>query len=698
MEPKAETPKAEAAARMVKQMGLTIKASSLYPTSHPGNALAVETLLVTLRGYLEAYGALSVHVGRQTLSVDGTVIPGGPSTSLAYALYTRKLIRFSVVATVDQQQLGKFVSILGTERAKPDATGGISRLLSEAGVADIQVKELAMGENNEVEVLGQDAFHSLLGQGRLTPEEGAQVIEILHSGPEDVGNLLSAAYALAGEALEGTTEEGRADQLLRATQSVDRLILNEPLDQHGTLYSNLAQALLMLEKPLGPSLMRTLLDKASEDVTAQVILEHLSSDQIADVILKSLGEGGVIKPAGTGAGGVRLGYEKAKTVLALVEMRLREQGKYGPLITEAVERALQPVLSAAEEDPLAVEFDESQITVSDEEMKRCLREAHGIDEAGSIRDVVRTLVDVLADSVEKEELVDVAETLAGYVSGLVEHRDFAVLREILQRVKTIAATAGSPLADVVNGLLKRIAEGPGVESLMAALWEMRMTPSEQEIQACVEVLADQLVRPLVRILGEEPRAGMRAMLRDLLVRIGSKHIDELGAFITDSRWYLVRNIADILGRLRSPEGIPYLVRLVRHWEPRVRTQAMDALVSIGTDAAQETISAFLDDREERIRLRALRSLDARGLPMAMPALRALLEAQGPSNRSFGLRQAGIETVARLGARDAIPALKKIAHTSFVFNKQGRELRRLARMALARIEGAPAVMDQAKRAS
>ena len=47
----------------------------------------------------------------------------------------------------------------------------------------------------------------------------------------------------------------------------------------------------MLEKPLGPSLMRTLLDKASEDVTAQVILEHLSSEQIADVILKSLGEG-----------------------------------------------------------------------------------------------------------------------------------------------------------------------------------------------------------------------------------------------------------------------------------------------------------------------------------------------------------------------------------------------------------------------
>ena len=61
-------------------------------------------------------------------------------------------------------------------------------------------------------------------------------------------------------------------------------------------------------------------------------------------------------------------------------------------------------------------------------------------------------------------------------------------------------------------------------------------------------------------------------------------------------------------------------------------------------------------------------------------------------------QAGIETVARLGARDALPALKKIARTSLVFNKQRRELRRLARMALARLEGPPAVMDQARKAS
>jgi HEAT repeat protein len=191
---------------------------------------------------------------------------------------------------------------------------------------------------------------------------------------------------------------------------------------------------------------------------------------------------------------------------------------------------------------------------------------------------------------------------------------------------------------------------------------------------------------------------MRAMLRDLLVRIGQKHLDELGAFITDSRWYLVRNIADILGRLRSPEGIPHLVRLVRHWEPRVRTQALDALVSIGTESSQATISAFLDDREEKIRLRALKSLDHRGLPMAMPALQALVEGREPLNRSFVLRQAGIETAARLGARDALPALGRLARKRFVFNKHSRELRRLARMAQATIQGVPATDQAGRKAS
>jgi len=682
-------PKTEAAVRMVKQMGLTIKASGLYPPSHPGNALAVETLHRVLSAFIQTYGPFSVGVGRHTLSVDGTTVPGLASEALAYALYSRRLIQFAFLPTISESQLASFVRIVGMERTKLEAAGGIGRLLSESGVTEIKVKELTMGPGQEVVVLGQDAFLSLVGRGKLSPEERERVIETLTAGPTEASRLLQGAYTLAVEAVDRVTEDAQLQQVLQATKSVDRLILNEPFDQQGALYTNLAEALLLLDKPLGPSLVRNLLSKAGEDITAQVILEHLSSEHLAKIVLQSLAEGDAVQQIARTMRVWNLDQEKAKDVLSLLELHLRDQDGGGRALRDTVQRELGPLPSAAAETPPPVEFDDSRVAVSDEELKGCLREAQTIDEAASIREVVKTLVDVLSNATEHGVQVDVAEALAGYLSGLMDRREFAFLREVLGRVKALESIAGPERAEAIRSLRQRIAEGPAVDGLVAALWEARTTPAEQEIKACIEVLADELVGPLIRKLGDEPRAGVRAMLRDLLVSIGAKHVDEVGASITDSRWYLVRNVADILGMIRSPEGVPHLERLVRHWDVRVRMHTLDALARIGTDPAQAALSAFLSDREERVRLRALRALDARGLPNAMPALQALLEGRDPANRSFALRQAGIETAARLRARDALPALKKLARTRLIFQRHGRELRKLAREAIASIEGQPA---------
>jgi HEAT repeat protein len=174
----------------------------------------------------------------------------------------------------------------------------------------------------------------------------------------------------------------------------------------------------------------------------------------------------------------------------------------------------------------------------------------------------------------------------------------------------------------------------------------------------------------------------------MLASLGPENVRALGAFVTDNRWYLVRNIADVLGRTRSPEAVPYLARLVSHPDSRVRTEAVDALASIGTEAAQLQICAFLNDPEPPVRLRALSSLDVHGMRMAMPALRHLLETRDLFNRRFVLKQAAIEALARLGVREALPALKKVAGAPFALGRRSRELRRLAQMAITIIEEPP----------
>jgi hypothetical protein len=681
------------ATRLLKQLGAAIKTAALYPPSHPGNARAVDAFFNALQAQMGTQGQCCVDVGKDTLAVDGAVVEDRANANLAYALYSRKLTQFTILPTVTRPQLAAFLGIVAMERTKIEEAGGVAHLLLESGIEGIEVTELSLEVDEDAEILGINAFFSLLGRGRLSLDERDRLIEILRAGREQIGKLLQNTYALARESADGNTEEGQVRQVLQVVRSLDRLILDEPFDERPSLYTNLSEAIVLLEKPLGPLLARAMLLGAHEDVAVQVIADHLTAEELAAWMLSALAEGNIVEQLATAVQRCALDREKTRGMLALLEGRLMRRGEGREGIADALWRALGSLPSRMRPDSPAVELKLAQHAVTDEELARYAVEAAAIDEPASVREVIKTCVDVLANEMEREELVDLADGLAGYLVWLVEHREFGLLRDLLTRVKRIAATARGARAEVISGLLQSVIDGPLLGQLLDALWQGRATALEQEIGECVEAMGDELVGPLMHVLGAEPRAGMRAILCDLLVRIGPRRVDQVGSFVTDSRWYLVRNVASILGRLGAPQGIPHLARLIHHWDYRVRAQTVDALVNIGSADAQALIVSFLNDADQRIRLRALRSLDARGMQAAIPALTDMLDRRDPFNRQFALRHAVIEAVARLGARDALPALERLARAGLVFSRQSRELRRLARAAVSIIEAGDATAEE-----
>lgn len=681
-------PKAQAAARVLRHLSLAIKTSALYPASYPGKARTIEALLGALRAYTEAYGPFSVRVGKQTLSVDSIPIEGWTHSNLAHFLYTRKILQVTILPSAPQWQIAAFVSVVGKERNELEDGGGPERLLYEAAVHEVQVRELVLHIEEEIDVLDLSAFFSLLGQGRLSPPERDQVIDILRAGPDQVAKFLQNVHSLAREVLHGIGEEGQVQQVYQAIRSLDRIILDEPLDQQKALYEHLAGAPLLLGEPLGGKVIGALFSGAKEDVAVQIVLNQLPSDQLARMILIVGGDGATADTIAGIMRGLPLDRDKAKSVLGALDGRFPRQGEGGGSLTDALMSLLQYPSAQPEEPSAPVEFDPEAIVIPPEDLARYRREAQGVDEAEAVREALKTLLDLVNNEVEQKELLDVADTLAGYLHDLFAQGEYAVLRESLEVLKKSASTAAPARAEVIKGLLEGVADGPFLDQVLAALWQARDTPGAHEIQACVNVLGDHLIGPLLRALDLEQRPRMRELLCDLLARLGPEHVDALGAFVSDNRWYLVRNLADVLGRMRSPQGVPYLARLVRHPDPRVRTETVSALASIGTEAAQAQICAFLDDPEPQVRLKALSSLDAQGMRVAMPALLSLLVAPDLLNRRFVLKRAAIEAVARMGVREALPALNKLAAAPFALGRRRRELRRLARMASAVIEEPP----------
>ncbi|MDR7520322.1 MAG: HEAT repeat domain-containing protein [Armatimonadota bacterium] len=678
-------PKAQAAERVLRGLGVAVKTFALYPPSHPVITRAIEKLIAALRAYGDAYGPFAVRVTKHALIVDGLPFKTGPQANLAFYLFTRKITYFKIMPAVSDQALTAFASALSMDRAGLEAAGGVRTLLRQAGAGNIQVAELAPQDEEEDLDLDLAGILEMLRRGRPAPQERERVIEILRAGPEQTKALLEGIASMSGD-LSGTlADEGGVEQLYLAMRNLDRMMLDEPFEEQARLYANVAGAHLMVREPVRLALVRALVQHAAGDGAVRLLGQHLSTEQLAQVIHESVGGKDVEKQVTMFLRALCADSQKARAVLTMLDTRLRPPDRGPNWLTDRVWPQLQPQPRATALPP---EFEFDGAAPGADLAGLAPGFAADVDEPSVMREVSTTLVDILRDADEKhrKEIADVADALMAHLTWLADQREYPLLASLLAGLKEIAASETGILRTTAADILRKTAEGPLVEGLLAALWASRDTPTERQIRAILAALADHLVAPMVRALGTESRGGARAMLCDLIVEFHQNRIDDLGKFVGDERWYLVRNIASILGRLRSARAVPYLSRLVDHPDYRVRRETVDALAAIGTEEAQATLGTFLDDPDERLRLRALESLDTWQAWQAMPRILAILERPDPFHRQFALKRAALEALARLGAKQSLPVVRKIARSWFLWGTRGRELRRLAAATASVIEG------------
>jgi len=153
-------------------------------------------------------------------------------------------------------------------------------------------------------------------------------------------------------------------------------------------------------------------------------------------------------------------------------------------------------------------------------------------------------------------------------------------------------------------------------------------------------------------------------------------------------WYVVRNVADLVGELAIEEAIPALGKAVDHSDARVRLAVGVALAKIGTPRTVGYLRSTLHDKDPRVRASVAREVGGTGLrALVMPLINAidaeeLDEVRGEYYRALG----------RIGTPDAVKALKEAARkTGGLFRSRGGTMRAAAVEGLANAGG-----DEAKR--
>jgi HEAT repeat protein len=153
----------------------------------------------------------------------------------------------------------------------------------------------------------------------------------------------------------------------------------------------------------------------------------------------------------------------------------------------------------------------------------------------------------------------------------------------------------------------------------------------------------------------------------------------------DRRWYLVRNVVYILGRIGKEQAIPSMQKALGHREMRVRREAVQALGFIGGAKAFNLLIKALQDGDVRIRCAAALNLGKVGRRNSLPYLMEAIQAKEFAGKEPAEKKAFFDAIGLAGSNDALPTLRRLLMKKAWFRRRRvNELRQGAAGALALI--------------
>jgi hypothetical protein len=282
-----------------------------------------------------------------------------------------------------------------------------------------------------------------------------------------------------------------------------------------------------------------------------------------------------------------------------------------------------------------------------------------LDSSSTIAEVTKALDD-LASLTEHNARAGKSAAVGEIMQGIVR-RDFAMPEGELKRAyaSTIRRLSKPALLRAVAGLIPK---------------------KPERRQFYFEVLArtgDEGAEALIEQIGQAQTSEDRKRLFEVLTELPDA-ISALIRMLGDSRWFVVRNAADLLGELGASRAEEALVALLRHSDDRVRRTATNALVKVGTPNALKGIYEAVSDTSPEVRMQAAAAMSMRKDGRASATLIRAIEDEDDSDVQLAM----IAALGRVATPDAVQKLVKMAEPEGrLFRKKPTNIRVAAVQAL-----------------
>lgn len=300
---------------------------------------------------------------------------------------------------------------------------------------------------------------------------------------------------------------------------------------------------------------------------------------------------------------------------------------------------------------------------------------------------VERLLERLEATEEPGEYQYLAGRLETFAEKAKEARDLPTFLKILSSF-ALHIHPLHPKSSGCKGLAEeaigRMADEKGIGFLIDELC-FKDTPHD-ELLYLLATLGTRAVSPLLERLKKEEDRSARRRLITALIRQGKDAVPLLLKALEDPRWYVVRNVALILGELRAEEAVDLLAGPLKHEDHRVRREVVRALSRIGGQKVSAPLLEALHDQDPVVCQSSIAALGTLKETRAIPALIEI--ASKP--KDLDLQKAAIAALGQLGGAQAFRLLSTLLRRpGWLRSHTQEELRVAAAAALGRMRTAEA---------
>jgi HEAT repeat protein len=331
-------------------------------------------------------------------------------------------------------------------------------------------------------------------------------------------------------------------------------------------------------------------------------------------------------------------------------------------------------ITPEEEEPVSAGEEQPEISREAASSMFALREALSKDAA-----------DLLSQLEADPQAGNVGETLAvlnRQVEAAMRQGKVEPAMQIVYNVVRVEQQVEDPALRRLYGIaLRRMI----TRSMLDALSKLVQVPHLEDAAGMVlQRAGPDGVEVLLDLLATSSTVTERRGVFNALVQMKEGQ-DQLIHMLSHPQWFVVRNVADIVGELGLESAIPALTKQLDHTDERVRKQVALALAKIGTRGAAEPLRRVLKDRSADVRRQAALGVGGRrASALAMPLVVALEDEKDPQ-----VVRELIFALGRIGSSDAVQALIKIAQPSGKFFSRKPAALRVTAIEALRVAGTSA---------